>query len=102
MGTMIEEQETQISWSRGDEFAEIYTTDTLTMTKLDRLCEKHPDVWSLVSTSTVRGEIFSKTYKCPRKMIFFRSKATVHSGKGNTAGLERYREQKRLEREKGE
>ena len=102
MGVMIEEQETLISWNRGDEFAEVYTTDTTTMTKLDKLCESNPDTWQILSTDTVKNEIVAKTYKCPRKMISFRSKALVHNGGGNTAGLERYREQKRAEQAKGE
>jgi hypothetical protein len=95
MGAIIEEQETLISWSRGDESAEVYTTDTTTMTRLDKLCENNPDIWSISCVDTVNGEIYAKTYKCPRKMISFRSKAPTHNGGGNTAGLERYREEQR-------
>ena len=39
MGLMIEEQETHISFSRGDKRAKIYTSDTTTMTKLNKLVE---------------------------------------------------------------
>jgi len=95
MSVMLEEQETLISWSRGDELAEIYTTDTTTMTKLDRLCKNNPETWSISRVDTVNGEIVSKTYKCPRKMVSFRSKALVHNGGGNTEGLKRWREQQK-------
>lgn len=37
MGLMIEEQETHINFSRGDERAKIYTSDTTTITRLNKL-----------------------------------------------------------------
>lgn len=39
MGLTIEEQETHINFSRGDSRAEIYTSDTTMMTKLNKLVE---------------------------------------------------------------
>lgn len=33
----IEEQETHINWSRGDDRAKIYVSDVTTMTRLDKL-----------------------------------------------------------------
>ena len=96
MSAMIEEQETLISWMRGDEFAEVYTTDTMTMTRLDRLCEEHPETWNLIKSETVNGgELFSKTYKCPRNMISFRAVDRSGTGKGNTAALEAWREKQK-------
>lgn len=37
MSVMIEEQETCINFMRGDDRAMIYTSDTTTMTKLNKL-----------------------------------------------------------------
>lgn len=47
MGLMIEEQETHINFSRGDERAKIYTSDTTTMTKLNKLVELQGTEWRL-------------------------------------------------------
>lgn len=98
MSAAIEEQETQISWMRGDEYAEVYTTDTMTMTRLDKLVESNPETWSVISTETCQGNLISKTYKCPRKMISFRSKAPAHTGGGNMDGLKRWREEQALKK----
>lgn len=98
MGVAITDQETIINWMRGDEFAEVYTSDTTIMTKLDKLCKKHPENWKCVSVETINeGDIASKMYKCPRKMVSFRGVTVRPTGGGNTAALEAYRERKKLE-----
>lgn len=45
MGLMIEEQETHINFSRGDERAKIYTSDTTTITRLNKLVELQETEW---------------------------------------------------------
>lgn len=93
MGVELSEQETLISWMRGDEFAEVYTTDTTTMTKLDRKCNEYPDFWKIKEISTVKGNIVSKTYICPRKLISFRNLQRTGDFSANTERLKAYREQ---------
>jgi len=74
MYTPTEEQETIIRWYRDEDRATIYTSDTTTMTKLDRLV-KTSDDWTLVRTSYFPDKtIADKTYECPKRLISFRSK----------------------------
>lgn len=66
----IVEQETHISWMRDEEFAKIYTSDTTTMTKLDKLCQNDDSPYSLIADTGV-----GKSYICKDKsLISFRSK----------------------------
>ena len=75
MGLMIEEQETHISFSRGDKRAKIYTSDTTTMTKLNKLVELQGPEWKLEGVTKLKsGEIIGKTYSCPVSLISFRKK----------------------------
>lgn len=74
MYTPTEEQETIIRWCRDEDKATIYTSDTTTMTKLDRLVEAS-DEWTLVRISYFPDKtIADQTYECPKKFISFRSK----------------------------
>lgn len=53
----------------------IYTTDTTTMTKLNKLVEIQETEWKLESVSKLpSGEIVGKTYSCPKEFISFRAK----------------------------
>lgn len=75
MGLMIEEQETHINFSRGDERAKIYTSDTTTMTKLNKLVELQGTEWRLEGVTKLKsGEIIGRTYSCPVSLISFRKK----------------------------
>lgn len=47
MGLSIEEQETHINFMRGDGRAEIYTSDTTMMTKLNKLIRLPNTEWKL-------------------------------------------------------
>lgn len=74
MSVMIEEQETTIAYYRNDKSATVYTSDSMTMTKLDKLCAKSPEYYELVKVDTYKGEVVGKTYKVvDRKLISFRS-----------------------------
>lgn len=100
MSAPLEEQETIITWTRGDEHAEIYTTDTTVMTRLNRLCKNHPETWSQIKHEwRNKTELISTTYKCPRKMVSFRSTSSVREQTGNPEALRRYMEQKKAERQ---
>lgn len=76
MSLMIEEQETHIYFTRNDDRAQIYTSDTTTMTKLNKLVKLQGTEWKLESVSKLKnGEVIGRTYSCPVKFISFRSKA---------------------------
>lgn len=51
----------------------VYCSDYGYMAKLDRYCEKYPDIWKVEKTETCNGDITSKTYSCPVRCISFRS-----------------------------
>lgn len=66
----ISEQETNILYTCDRDYAEIYTSDSTQMTRLDKLCHKNPDMYSLIA-DTGRG----KTYRVEDKtLISFRAK----------------------------
>lgn len=78
MGLMIEEQETHVNFKRNDRRAEIYTSDTTMMTKLNKLVNLQDTEWKLERESRQEksGELIGKTYSCPVEFITFRSKRT--------------------------
>ena len=70
MGITTDEQETHICFMRNSDYAEVYTSDSTTMTKLDKYVEKYPDMWSIKKSTDI-----SKTYICKDKsMIRFGTK----------------------------
>ena len=79
MRTLINEREVVIQFNTDTNVASVYTSDYSYMTKLDKLVKNNPDEWSLVNTAYHDGDIVSKTYKCPKKLISFRGKTS--SGK---------------------
>ena len=84
----ISEQEVCINFMRDEDFANIYTSDTTYMTKLDKLCKTSPDMYSLIA-DTGRG----KTYRVEDKtMISFRAKKRELSEEQRIAAGERMRE----------
>lgn len=86
MGVLVEEQETVINFSRADDYATVWTSDTTVMTKLDNLCEKS-DKYVLVDTgkSILDGEIISKTYRVKDKtLVSFRGKKMERGSKEMT------------------
>lgn len=94
MGVMIEEQETTISIYRDGETAEIYTSDSTMMTKLDKRVRENPESWRCVRVETMGdgAEIVAKWYECPKRLISFRS-AILHTNRpGNGEALKRWRE----------
>jgi len=75
MGLTLEEQETHVNFMRGDDRAMIYTSDTTTMTKLNKLVELDGTEWKLEGESRLAsGELIGKMYSCPVSFITFRSK----------------------------
>lgn len=83
MGISLIEQETTISFSRTDRSVDIWTSDTTTMTKLDRLCEEAPENYKCIEEdslivppgSKAEPDIASKRYRISdKKLLSFRSK----------------------------
>lgn len=74
MGLALEEQETQINFMRGDERAEVYTTDATVMTKLNKLIETAGTEWKLKEEVRIKGKVVGRVYTCPVSFISFRSK----------------------------
>jgi len=95
MGVMLEEQETSISIMRTSDKAEIYTSDSVMMHRLDKKCKKYPDIWKCISTERSFGEIVAKVYSCPKKMVSLKNSVITRSNSGNTEGLKRYWEQQK-------
>lgn len=75
MGLSLEEQETNVNFSRESDKAIVYTSDSTMITKLQKLVEISGTEWKLESVSRLRnGEIVGRTYSCPVEFITFRSK----------------------------
>lgn len=94
MSVQLNEQETIVSMYRDSDEAEVYTSDTTVITKLDRKVKEFPDVWKCIRVETMGNgaEVVGKWYRCPKKMISFRN--TIIQGKacGNTEALMKWRE----------
>lgn len=74
MGIALEEQETHINFLRQGNVAEIYTSDSLFIRKLDKLAD-NPDApdWKLKEIHRDQdGNIVAKTYTVHKKLIAFR------------------------------
>lgn len=69
----LEEMETIIRIGRTDDRAVISTTDTMYMTKLDKLV-RESDEWECTGEQTDHCKVIEKSYTCPKKFISFRSK----------------------------
>ncbi len=76
MSLEIEEQETHINFNREDTRAEIYTSDTTMMTKLNKLIELPETEWKLERESRLQknNELIGRVYSCPVEFISFRTK----------------------------
>ena len=74
MGLCLE-QETSINFSRNDDKAIIYTSDSTMMTKFNKLVEIAGTEWKLESIAKLKtGEEIGRTYSCPVSFNSFRSK----------------------------
>ena len=68
MALGIEEQELCINAMRDEEYATAYCSDRTWITKFDKLVEKSPELFEVV-TETAYG----KTYRFPKRLISIRS-----------------------------
>lgn len=69
------EQETTISFSRDGKIADVWTSDTTMMTKLDKLCKESPnDYVCIEEMRTLDGLLANKRYTIKnKKLVSFRS-----------------------------
>lgn len=81
MSLQFEEQETHINFSRGDDRALIYTSDTTMMTKFNKLVEVAGADWKIEKVARLprTGEIIGITYSCPVNFISYRKKEVTRS-----------------------
>lgn len=68
MTLSIEEQEVCINAMRDEDFATAYCSDRTWITKMDKLVEKSPDLFKVISETD-----YGKTYKFPKRLISIRS-----------------------------
>lgn len=68
MSLSIEEQELCINSTRDDKYATAYCSDRTYITKFDKLVEKSPDLFEVVSETE-----YGKTYRFPKRLISIRS-----------------------------
>ena len=73
MSIPLAEQETIINFSRDEEFAYIWTSDSTVMTKLDKRVDSGD--YELIDTGKdTDGNLLSKEYRCLKRLVSFRSK----------------------------
>ena len=75
MGVSIAELETCISFSRDEEYANIYTSDTTMMTKYDKFAQSDdcPDWTCLKEIRDMYGNLVAKVYRTKKRLISSRS-----------------------------
>lgn len=75
MALPVHEQETNIIFMRNSDIAVIYTSDSTTMTKLDKKVKAVNSEWKLKEVHRLQDteEIIGKTYICPKSLISFRT-----------------------------
>lgn len=74
MHVSLDEQETTISFTRSEESAKIWTSDSTVMTKLDKLVERDPENWSFTEQKDKDGDVVAKVYLVKKKkLISFRT-----------------------------
>lgn len=64
-----DEQEMHITAMRTEEYAQLYCSDTTWITKMEKLVEANPSLFSIYSE-----DAYGKTYKFPKRLITIRSK----------------------------
>ena len=86
------ERETIISIDETTDMWEIYTTQIGMMSKLDRFCESNPDEWECVNVryfDSIDKQVISKTYRCKKNLVSFRSGTLKYSEEQKQAMRER-------------
>lgn len=76
MGVSTQEQETVITWSRGDEKAHIYTSDSVMMARLKKRYENNPKEYTGLTIGHLQsGEEVSVDIDIPLSLLTLRKKS---------------------------
>ena len=87
------EQETVISYSRNDKTARIWTSDSTTMTKLDKLvADEGAPAWQLEREDTINGEVVGKSYTTDKGLVSFKKARRTMTEEQKAAAAERMKE----------
>lgn len=78
MRVSIEEQEFVINHMRGDQFVDMYVSDTLYIGRLDKLVQTSPEYYKCTKVWKNGDDVVGKEYRFPLKLLGFR-KAPVQS-----------------------
>lgn len=82
------EQETNIIFMRGEDFATVCTSDSTMKTKFDKMCENSPEFYSCIDENN-----YYKTYKIADKtLVSFRQKKKEMSDENKNAASERFKQ----------
>lgn len=75
MGVMLCEQETTINMYRDSDIAEIYTSDSTVMTRLDKLAESNdsPEWKCIQIINDQDGNLVAKKYQTNKKLVSYRA-----------------------------
>lgn len=90
MTQLNQERETHINMDRTSDKMRIYTSEHHVMRKLDKYVEESDD-WNIIEIGRCKGEVVSKTYEAPRKLLNLRKKSFVMSEEQREAAAERLR-----------
>lgn len=68
------EQEVIINFNAEEENCTLYTANPVWIRKMDKLLENNPDEFKQIDIQTMKGELVSKTYSFPKKLVSVRAK----------------------------
>lgn len=86
MALTIKEQELHISAPRDDEYATAYCSDSMWITKMDKLVAKAPDLFEVIAETD-----WGKTYKFPKRLLSIRSRIREMTEEQKEKAAERLR-----------
>ena len=81
----VNEQETTIQYDRDGEYARIWTSDSTTITKLDKLV-KRSENWECTATEIEDDShwVVAREYRCPKRCVSFRTGKTTRKRNSDT------------------
>ena len=74
MGIKRIEQETILNFSAEENVVTLYTSDPVWMRRMDKRVKNNPQEFTQTGSWTMDGEVVSKTYQFPVKLLSIRSK----------------------------
>lgn len=103
MAISIAEQEVHITFSRGDEIAKVYVTDSTWITKMDKRVAASDGLIKEIEVLKDRsGQTLGKRYEMPVRLLSIRTKIREVSEEERERASERLRLAREQKKEKGE